>query len=72
LDEDAYRTNWNALANSTPIGKLDSWMVIFNHADKVEIVWGGALAGHWGVIIQKTGSGSGDIAPGIRTFNGPN
>ena len=45
-------------------------MLIFNHADKVEIAWGGALVGHWGVIIQKNGSVGGDIAADIRTFYG--
>jgi len=72
LNENEYPTTWNTLANSTAVGKFDSWMMIFNHADSVEIVWGSALVGHWGLIIQKNGTGSGDIAPGIRTFKGPN
>ena len=44
-------------------------MVIFKRPQFVEITWGGALAGHWGVAID-TGSEMkpGDIAPGIRTF----
>lgn len=67
-NETEHRATWNALVNSTSLGKLDSSMVIFNYADEVEIAWGGALVGHWGVIIQKTGSSSGDIAPGIKTF----
>src|ERR1017187_656929 len=70
-NETEHRATWNALASSTSLGKLDSSMVIFNHADEVEIAWGGALVGHWCVIIQKTGSGSGDIAPGIKTFISP-
>jgi hypothetical protein len=69
-NETEHRATWNALASSTSLGKLDSSMVIFNHANEVEIAWGGTLVGHWGVIIQKTGSGSGDIAPDIRTFVG--
>jgi hypothetical protein len=69
-NETEHRAAWDALENSTALGKLDSSMLIFNHADSVEIAWGGALPGHWGVIIQKNGSGSGDIAPGIRTYWG--
>lgn len=71
-NETEHRATWSALASSTSLGRLDSSMVIFNYAEKVEIVWGGALVGHWGIIIHKNGSGSGDLAPGIRTFNGPN
>jgi hypothetical protein len=70
-DEPEYRETWNVLTSRTSLGKLDAPTVIFNHANSVEIAWGGALAGHWGVIIQKTGSASGDIAPGIRTYRGP-
>jgi hypothetical protein len=70
-NETEHRKVWDNLTNSTALGKLDPYVLIFNHEDKVELVWGGPL-GHWGVIILKTGSGSGDIAPGIRTFNGPN
>jgi hypothetical protein len=69
-DEPEYRETWNVLTNRTSLGKLDSPTVIFNHASSVEIAWGGALAGHWGVIIQKDGAAGGDIAPGIRTFRG--
>jgi len=71
-NETEHRATWNTLVNSTSLGKLDPWMLIFNYADKVEITWGGALVGHWAIIIQKNGSVGGDIAPGIRTFNGPN
>jgi len=71
-DEPEYRGKWNVLIERTSLGKLDAPTVIFNHADSVEIDWGGALVGHWGIIIQKNGSVGGDIAPGIRTFNGPN
>ena len=70
-NEAEHRTTWDALVNSTSLGKLDSSMLIFNHADEVEIAWGGALVGHWGIIIQKNGSVGGDIAPDIRTFYGP-
>jgi len=55
------------LIDRTSLGKLDAPTVIFNHADAVEIDWGGALVGHWGIIIQKNGSVGGDIAPDIRT-----
>jgi hypothetical protein len=50
------------------IDKLDPWMVIFKHSRSVEISWGGALAGHWGIIID-TGPDRkpGDIALGIKT-----
>jgi hypothetical protein len=66
-DEPESRGTWNVLTNRTSLGKLDAPTVIFNHADAVEIDWGGALAGHWGIIIQKNGSVGGDIAPDIRT-----
>lgn len=70
-NETENRPIWNTFVNSTSLGKLDSSMVIFNHADEVEIAWGSALVGHWGIIIQKTGTSSGDIAPGIKTFISP-
>jgi hypothetical protein len=66
-DEPEYRGKWNVLIERTSLGKLDAPTVIFNHADSVEIDWGGALVGHWGIIIQKNGSVGGDIAPDIRT-----
>jgi hypothetical protein len=71
-DESQHRREWNALASSTAIGKLDPWLVIHNSADAVELSWGGALVGHWGVIIQLGDKKEkGDIADGIMTFNGP-
>jgi len=66
-NEPEYRGTWNVLIDRTSLGKLDAPTVIFNHAEAVEIDWGGALAGHRGIIIQKNGSVGGDIAPDIRT-----
>jgi hypothetical protein len=60
--------SWKALTNATAIARLDPSLCIYNHSDEVEILWGGALAGHWGVVIRKSPDGrQGDIAPGIRT-----
>jgi hypothetical protein len=48
---------------------LDPSLTIFNRSDAVEISWGGALIGHWGVIIQPDGkTETGDVAGGITTF----
>lgn len=60
---------WTSMTNSTSLGKLDNWVVIYQHRDDVELSWGGALAGHWGVRIKTEATTSeGDIAPGISTF----
>jgi hypothetical protein len=71
-DESQHRRPWNALASSTAIRMLDPWLVIHNSTDSVELSWGGALVGHWGVIIQLgEKKEKGDIAEGIKTFIGP-
>lgn len=69
LWSEEYRKQWEELVRDTEIEKLDPWMVIFNRNQSVEINWGGARSGHWGVTID-TGSEMkpGDIAPGINTF----
>jgi hypothetical protein len=60
---------WTALTNSTSLGKLDSFIVIYKQPDNVELSWGGALIGHWGVRIKNAATATdGDIAPGIATF----
>lgn len=70
-NESQDRAQWNALTASTALGKLDPSVMIINRADAVELWWGGALVGHWGVIIQVNGKMEpGDIADGIRTFMG--
>jgi hypothetical protein len=69
--EAEHAATWAALTNATAIGKLDPSLCIYNHTDEIEILWGGALAGHWGVVIaKKPGLAEGDIAPGIRTVYG--
>jgi hypothetical protein len=68
-DESAHRTQWNHLAGSTALSKLDPSLTVYNGTDIVAISWGGALVGHWGLIIQvDSETGTGDIANGIRTF----
>jgi hypothetical protein len=68
-NESEHRSHWNALVQATAVGKLDPSLTIFNGTDTVEIVWGGALVGHWGLIIQTDGkTETGDVAEGIRTF----
>ena len=64
-----YRESWEELVRNTSIDQLDPAMVISHRPDSVEITWGGARSGHWGVSID-TGSEAkpGDIAPGIRTY----
>ena len=69
-NESEHRPQWTALVQSTALGKLDPWLTVFNKANTVEIAWGGAMVGHWGLIIQTEGKMDvGDIADGIRTFN---
>lgn len=68
-DESEHKAKWNVLMNSTSLGKLDPSLTIFNSPDSVELAWGGALVGHWGLVIQTDGKlKTGDIAEGIRTF----
>ncbi|HWW01871.1 MAG TPA: hypothetical protein VNZ64_19380 [Candidatus Acidoferrum sp.] len=68
-NESEHRPQWNALVGSSSLGKLDPSLTIFNNTDMVEIAWGGALVGHWGLIIQTDGkTQTGDIAEGIKTF----
>lgn len=67
--EQEHRPIWVTLTNSSSLGKLDPSMVIFNRSDAVELSWGGALVGHWGVRIQNEPvTNAGDIGPGITTF----
>jgi hypothetical protein len=57
------------LTNSTSLGKLDSFIVIYQQPNNVELSWGGALIGHWGVRVENaTTTATGDIAPGVATF----
>jgi hypothetical protein len=67
--ESEHRLLWNELIGSSSLGKLDPSLFIINNADTVDIVWGGALVGHWGLTIQTDGKRqTGDIAEGITTF----
>ena len=68
-NESEHRAQWKALTGATALGKLDSWLTVHNGTDTVTISWGGALVGHWGLIIQTDSKGgTGDIASDIRTF----
>ncbi len=68
-NESEHRSQWDLLIGTTSLGKLDPWLTIFNRVDTVEIAWGGALVGHWGLIIQTNGKmKTGDVAEGIKTF----
>jgi hypothetical protein len=50
-NEKDHRALWSALVAATRIQKLDSSLMIFVNAESTEIVWGGALVGHHGVVI---------------------
>ena len=68
-NEQEHRPLWNVLLGATSLGKLDPSLTIFNNTDTIEIAWGGALAGHWGLIIQPDDKTEpGDVAEGIKTF----
>jgi hypothetical protein len=71
-NESENRAQWNALLRSTALGKLDPSLTIVNGREAVEISWGGALVGHWGLVIQQGGkAGTGDLASDITTFISP-
>jgi hypothetical protein len=77
--EAEHAKTWSILTNTTSLGKLDPWVVIAVRDDVVELSWGGALVGHWGLFIRdvaprvnQTMEDSGDIAPDISTFIGGN
>jgi hypothetical protein len=50
-DEKEHRASWSGLCDATAIQKLDPSLMIFVRPEETEIVWGGALVGHRGVII---------------------
>ena len=50
-DEKMHRASWSDLCAGTQIQKLDPSLMIFVRPEETEVVWGGALAGHRGVII---------------------
>jgi hypothetical protein len=71
--EQDHRARWQVLVKSTQIEKLDPWMEIEKSPDYVALTWGGALVGHWGVVVDTgTEQHDGDIAKGIRTYLTPN
>lgn len=68
-NESEHRAQWTVLEKDTALDKLDPTLTLFNEPNTVTISWGGALVGHWGVIIQTDGqTGVGDIASDIATF----
>ena len=58
FDEKEHRALWSNLCRSTQIQKLDPSLMIFVRPEETEIVWGGALAGHRGVIVFTSKSGN--------------
>jgi hypothetical protein len=50
-DEKEHRALWVDLCGTTQIQKLDPSLMILVRAQETEIVWGGALTGHRGVVI---------------------
>ena len=76
-DEKEHRALWSDLCAATQIQKLDPSLMIFVRPEETEVVWGGALEGHRGVIIL-TGKGGDEqrgrlsqtmfIADDITTF----
>jgi hypothetical protein len=58
-DEKEHRALWSDLCGATQIQKLDPSLMIFVRPEETEVVWGGALTGHRGVIIF-TGKGGND------------
>ncbi|MBK8000969.1 MAG: hypothetical protein IPK15_20225 [Verrucomicrobia bacterium] len=68
-NESEHRAHWTALTKATALSKLDPTLTLINGPSAVTISWGGALVGHWGLIIQTDGkSEGGDIAGDIATF----
>jgi hypothetical protein len=52
--EREHRKLWSALNAATQVGKLDRSLVVFVQSGSTEILWGGALVGHWGVVISTS------------------
>lgn len=72
-DEKEDRALWSDLCAATQIRKLDPSLMICVRPEKTEVVWGGALTGHRGIIIftGKDGAeqrGGLSIADDITTF----
>ena len=76
-DEKEHRALWSELCGATAIQKLDPSLMIFVHPEETEIVWGGALVGHRGVIVFTSTRGHDErgqttqakfIADDIATF----
>jgi hypothetical protein len=71
---------WANLMGRTSLGKLDSGVVVTVRYDSVELWWGGAMMGNWGLVIYDLSRAegeqsqrpqekrSGDIDPSISTF----
>ena len=76
-EEKEHRALWSDICGGTKIQKLDPSLVIFVRPEETEVVWGGALVGHRGVVIftRKGGDDHGAglsrtifIADDIATF----
>jgi len=78
-DENEHRKLWSALCAATKVEKLNPSLMILVHPGSTEIVWGGALSGHWGVTISTSKSSENSrasskrwrIAEDIATSVGP-
>ena len=55
-EETEHRKLWSALSAATQVEKLDPSLMILVHPGRTEIVWGGALSGHWGVTVSASQS----------------
>jgi|GEM_PF-1814830 len=44
---------WSELFDRTPLAVLPQPFVVYNRGNRIEIEWGSALTGHWGVRLSK-------------------
>jgi energy-coupling factor transporter transmembrane protein EcfT len=70
--EEEHRAKWEYLTEKTSINKLDPWFVVYVYENSVDIIWGGALMKHWGIVIydnlDQRDIENTDIAEDIGTF----
>lgn len=51
-DDPGNVSKWKELGRTVDLKPLPSKYAIFNHGNEIEILWGGALTGHWGVRVS--------------------
>jgi hypothetical protein len=44
---------WNAFRSQAPIGNLSGKFVVYHRDGTVQLEWGGALTGHWGLRVGQ-------------------